>query len=260
MSNNLQFSHSGTFGDIIYSLQIVKHLGGGDYFLRLHNIDNMARETFGPNANAGDHSGEMSMEQHESLVSFMAAQPYIKSYGIYQEGQHIDHALEYSGREIVKRQGNYAWGYARAAGVNPAHHFKEFMFDPWLTVPDPIKVPGKPIIVNWLNRHRYGCQPKPPAMINLIQRGLTEMGVFVGLPNQHKDFERTFNCKIDFYPTSNVLECAQVIAGGEQFVGTQSMCLSLAVGLGKTYLCEPRKDVKPEQNECYFARPNAHYI
>jgi hypothetical protein len=36
--------------------------------------------------------------------------------------------------------------------------------------------------------------------------------------------------------------------------------LSIAIGLGKTFICEGRKDVKPEQNECYFVRPNGHYI
>lgn len=260
MTDKLQFSHSGTFGDIIYSLQIVKHLGGGDYFLRLYNIDNMARETFGPGAVAGDHSGEMTEAQHQSLISFMEAQPYINSYGTYTEGQHIDHALEYSGREIVKREGNYSWGYAKAAGVNASHRYKEFMLDPWLTVPDPIKIKDKPVVVNWLDRHRYGCQPKPEAIKQLIRRGMAEQSVFVGLPQQHEAFEKYWGVKIDYYPTKDVLECAQVIAGCEQFIGTQSMCLSIAIGLGKTYLCECRKDLAPEQNECYYVRSNAHYV
>lgn len=259
MTNKLQFSHSGTFGDIVYSLNIVKHLGGGDYFLRLHNIDNMARETFGPHANAGEHSGEMSKEQFDSLVTFMEAQPYINSFKVYN-GEHIDHALEYSGREIVKRQGNYTWGYARAAGVNPNEHYHEFMLQPWLTVPEPIRIPDKPIVVNWLNRHRYGCEAMPRGMVEMLRRGLTDVAVFVGLPHQHEAFEKHFNVKIEHYETDDVLEVAQVIAGCEQFIGTQSMCLSIAVGLGKTYLCECRKDVPPEQNECYFVRPNAHYI
>lgn len=260
MTNRLQFSHSGTFGDIIYSLQIVKHLGGGDYFLRLYNIDNMARETFGPGASAGEHTGEMTQSQHESLVSFMEAQPYINSYGAWQEGQHIDHALEYSGREIVKRQGNYSWGYAKAAGVTADHYYKEFMLDPWIVAPDPIKVKDKPIVVNWLDRHRYGCQPKPPAIQQLIRNGMAEQGLFVGLPQQHEAFQRYWGVKIDYYPTKDVLECARVIAGAEQFVGTQSMCLSIALGLGKTIICEPRKDLQPQQNECYYVRANAHYI
>jgi len=259
MNKEINFSHSGTFGDIVYSLQVVKHLKGGNYFLRLYNIDNMARETFGPNASAGEHSGEMTEQQFHSLVSFMKAQPYIKSFEVYN-GQEIDHALEYCGREIVKRQGNYAWGYSKALGINANHYYKEFMLDPWLTVNDPIKVPGKPIVINWLDRHRYGCPPKSEQMIGLIKKGLIEQGVFVGLPHQHEAFQKYWNCKIDYYPTSDVLECARVIAGGEQFVGTQSMCLSIAIGLGKTFLCDSRKDLKPEQNECYYVRPNGHYI
>jgi hypothetical protein len=258
-TENLQFSHSGTFGDMIYSLSLVKHLGGGDYFLRLHNIDHMARETFGPNANAGDHAGEMSQEQFDSMVSFMAEQPYIKSFKVYN-GEPLTHELEYLGQECARQRGNYTWSYARSVGINPLDHYNEFMLEPWLTVPDPIKIPGKPIVVNWMDRHRYGCQPKPPAMVEMMRRGLCDVGVYVGLPHQHKQFEDYFGVKIDYYPTSSVLECSQVIAGAEQFVGTQSMCLSIAIGLGKTYICESRKDIRPEQNECYFVRPNAHYI
>jgi ribonucleotide reductase alpha subunit len=98
------FSHSGTHGDLIYSLNITKKLGGGDFYLRLNNMDEMARRTFGPNATAGDHAGEMTERQFHGLTDFMMSQDYIKSWNIWK-GEHIDYALEDSGKEIVKQNG-----------------------------------------------------------------------------------------------------------------------------------------------------------
>jgi len=253
------FSHSGTFGDLIYSLNIVKYLGGGDFYLRLNNIDNMAKKTFGPHATAGDHSGEMTERQFHSLTDFMKSQPYIKSWNIYN-GEHIDYELEEAGKEITKQQSNYTMSYARFAGVDPMPNLKHFMFDPWLTVDDPIKIPNKPIVVNRVNRHLYGCEAKPANWTNFFNRGLLEQAVYVGMPHEHEWFEQNFGVKIDYYRTYDILELARVIAGCEQFIGSQSLCLSLAIGLGKTYFCECRKDMPIQNNECYFVRANGHYF
>ena len=33
------FKHSGTGGDLLYSLPLVKYLGGGEFYLHLNQID-----------------------------------------------------------------------------------------------------------------------------------------------------------------------------------------------------------------------------
>jgi len=253
------FSHSGTYGDLIYSMNIAKKLGGGDFYLRLNNMDEMARRTFGPQATAGDHAGEMTERQFHGLTDFMLSQDYIKSWNIYN-GEHIDYALEDSGKEIVKQNGNYTFAYARSVGIDPNDDYDYYMLRPWLTVKNPIKIPGKPIVVNRVNRHLYGCDPEANNWKALFNRGLSQVAVFVGHEKEHAWFEDFFKVKVQHYKTYDILECARVIAGCEQFVGSQSMCLSLAIGLGKTFLCECRKDLQPFQNECYFVRPNAHYF
>lgn len=253
------FSHSGTFGDLVYSLAIVKHLGGGDFYLRLNNMDNMAREVLGAGANAGAHSGEMTQAQFDSLTEFMTHQSYVKSWNVWN-GEPVDHALEYSGHEIIKQQGNYSWGYARAQGIDPDLHYNEFMLQPWVEVPDPIKIPGRPIVVNRINRHLYGCQIQDPNWVNFFDRGLADVGVYIGKPEEHAWFESVFGVKIPHYETKSIMDVARVIAGAEQFIGSQSMCLSLAIGLGKTFMCEARKDLPLERNECFFSRPNGFYF
>jgi hypothetical protein len=58
-----------------------------------------------------------------------------------------------------------------------------------------------------------------------------------------------------------MLELAEVIAGAEQFVGNQSVALSLAIGQGVDWVCEARKDLPIERNECYFPdHPRGDYF
>ena len=253
-----KFSHSGTYGDLIYSLAITKHLGGGDFYLRLNNMNFMAKLVLGINS-AGDHAGEMTQKQFDSLTEFMEYQPYIHSWNVYKD-ELIDYALEFSGHEIVKQNGNYAWAYARAQGINPDEHRKEFMLDPWIEIDKSIKIRGKPIVINRVNRHLYGRQIVDPGWQSLFQRGLADVAVYIGKPEEHAWFQDVFKVKVAYYETKSIMDAARVISGAEQFIGSQSMCLSLAIGLGKTFLCEARKDLPLDRNECYYVRPNAHYF
>jgi hypothetical protein len=41
------FSHSGTTGDTFCSLVAAKILGGGEFYLRLNNLENVVREKLG---------------------------------------------------------------------------------------------------------------------------------------------------------------------------------------------------------------------
>ncbi len=252
------FSHSGTFGDLIYSLAMVKHLGGGDFYLRLGDMDRMAKRVLGAGS-AGDHTGEMTQAQFDALKPFMDSLPYINKFEVYTD-QHIDHQLEEAGFTIVKQNGNYMYSYAEALGIDFYKHYKEFMYQPWLEVKDPIRVPGKPIVINRVNRHLYGCDPEAKAWREFFKKGLSDMAVYVGKESEHAWFEQSLGVKIQHYKTENILEVARVIAGAEQFMGSQSMCLSIAMGLGKTILCECRKDLPLQRNECYFIRPNVHYF
>jgi hypothetical protein len=62
------------------------------------------------------------------------------------------------------------------------------------------------------------------------------------------------------------LELAQVIQGCEQFMGNQSVALSIAIGLGKSYWCEVRKDYEQTRTphggygDTWFPRINGNYF
>ncbi|MEN6293824.1 MAG: hypothetical protein ABFD07_17640, partial [Methanobacterium sp.] len=99
-----------------------------------------------------------------------------------------------------------------------------------------------------------------------INNGLGDYAVFVGSESEHKEFESLFDVKIDYYKTKNLLELAQVIQGCEQFIGNQSVALSIAIGLGKTYRCEVRKDYESTRTphggygDVWFPRINGFYF
>jgi len=70
------FSHSGTTGDVLSSLCLVKILGGGDYYLRLNNLDSICRSIGW--GNAGRHSGRMTQRDFDTLEPLMRIQPQVK--------------------------------------------------------------------------------------------------------------------------------------------------------------------------------------
>ena len=99
-----------------------------------------------------------------------------------------------------------------------------------------------------------------------VDNGLGDYGVFVGTEQEHADFEDMFKVKITYQKTNDLLELAQVIQGCEQFIGNQSVGLSIAIGLGKSYQCEVRKDYEATKTphggygDTWFPRINGSYF
>ena len=90
------------------------------------------------------------------------------------------------------------------------------------------------------------------------------MAVFVGSPQEHLDFQHEFHVQIDYLPTSNLLELAQIIQGAEMIFANQSCALAIAIAMGKSYWCEPGSGTLHRTphggfGDCWFPRPNAIY-
>jgi len=99
----------------------------------------------------------------------------------------------------------------------------------------------------------------------LEQEHLEETAVFVGSEAEHAAFCQTYNCQVEYRPVTDMLELARLIQGCEQFMGNQSMPLSLAIGLGKTFWCEVRVDYEHIKTahgygDVWFPRANGHYF
>jgi hypothetical protein len=264
-NNNNIFMTGGSFGDSLYSLCVVKILGGGEMYVKLNAMDEGVRKLFGREPE-GYHKGRYTQKDAEMLIPLLEAQDYLTKVGIYTD-QKTTHTFEDHWKMHLLKgwQGNQTECYALTQGwdiYDPALS-KKLLLEPWLTPVDPIKIPGKPVVINRTNRYLYGCNGEQ--WVDWVSKGLGDYAVFIGTPDEHEAFEKDFNVKIEYRPIKDLLEMAQIIQGCEQFMGNQSVALCIAIGLGKTFWCETRKDWHAFKSphgwgDVWFPRINGHYF
>jgi hypothetical protein len=252
------FKHSGALGDLIYSLPVVKHFGGGSFFLHLNQMDWIGQHYYGSQP-VPFHQGRMTRADFDYMESFMLVQDYITSFGVLHKSTEITHNLDRFRPPFVGHPGNYISIYSSVFGLTPEQDIA-CQTTPWLRVSSPVQIPDRPWVIN---RSTRWIPPTPgPQWSQWMSEGLASKAVFVGLESEHDLFCQTMDCYIPWHPTRDQLELASVIAGAERFIGNQSQCLALAIGLGVEQVwCEARQDIPLDRNECYFpANPRIKYF
>lgn len=269
------FLHAGTFGDTIYAINAIKLLKGGDLFIELEGMDKLAQRMWG-GGDAGHHKGRYTKKDIEFLLPLLEHQSYISNTKIWNN-ETVDYDLRNQYTMWARRNGilenwvgNQTECYAALCGLDIHKHRSDLLINPWLEPVKPIRIPGKPVIINRTPRHVRRETFNQPLVneqwINWIENdSLTEMSIFVGTEEEHESFCKLFNCKIEYKTVSDMMELARLIQGCEQFIGNQSMPLSLAIGLGKTFWCEVRVDyenIKTQHGygDVWFPRINGHYF
>lgn len=251
-----KFKHSGTFGDLIYSLPIVKHFGGGEFYLHLNQINWIGQHYYGSEPNP-IHQGRMNQKDFEFMKDFIEQLPYITKFGTLESSTEITHNLDRFRTLFVGHPGNYIDIYATAFNIVDADIRKNIRTQPWLSTKETTTIPGRPIVINrtprWLPRTLSTKWQEWKSM------GYEDQSVFIGLPEEYQMFKDQIGWNIPYYSCKSMLDMAQVINGAELFIGNQSVALSLAIGLGKTYWVELRQDLPLDRNECYFSdNPNGN--
>ena len=251
------YRHSGTLGDLIYSLSIVKKMEPGKFLVALNNIENCVSK-YGYRAEDVDpqHKGRFTVRDYEMLRPLLQRQAYITQVGTWSRGMiepdiDLDHY-----RSVLYRtfEGNILEAYHRTFNIPFA---QEDYNTPWLTADT---ITTKPIVISRSRRYR------PPngdaAWQNMLEDfDLESNAVFVGTPTEHEDFVNQFDVKgLEYRPVQDFLELASIINGAELYAGNQGFAYSLATGLGKSTILEINKIVPQHMNECYFPRPNAQYF
>jgi hypothetical protein len=265
--NKNNFTTIGTFGDTVYSLCLMKMLGGGNLYVKQNAISDFIRNVVGW-PSAGEGEGRYTKQDIDILLPLLEAQDYLDHVAEWN-GETDDYAQMYDHWKFhvgEQWQGNQTECYALALGMNihdPAIKAK-LLFESWLTPVDPIKIPGKPIVVN--RTHRHLANSDGSGWHNWTTNRLNEYGIFIGTDAEHAAFEDQFKITIQHQKINDLLEMARYIQGCEQFIGNQSVALSIAIGLGKTYWCEIRKDfenTKTPHNgygDAWFPRINGFYF
>lgn len=255
------FSHSGTMGDTLCSMVAVKILGGGDVYLRLHNLRKMIREKVGW-PDAGRHNDKMRQIDFDQMEEFMLHQPYIHSFKVWN-GEDIDYELENAALHLETGffPRNFSNQHALANNIDPKYHIRQLQMDPWMECRTPIKIPGRPILVHRNLNYQDGNKKESETWKNFCKRGLSETGVFVGGEDEHYEFEEIYKIKIPHYKTENIMELARMIQGSEYFITSMGGPSAVALALGKTMLLETRKNETHERLEInYPYRLNIQYF
>ena len=258
--SNLAFKHSGTLGDLIYGLSVVKYLGGGDFYLHMNQIDYLSRHYYGVPAPAF-HAGRMNDQDFDFMRSFMLAQTYITKFEkMDPRTSEITHNLDNFRTAFIQHPGNYVDIYAQSNRITDPETITNLRNTAWLSVPSPKIVDGRDVVIN--RTARWIPPQLSPVWQQWHKDGMEDRAMFIGLPSEHEEFKRATGWNIPHQPTTSLLEVAEYIAGSKVFVGNQSVALSLAIGLGhQEILCEVRRDLPSEKNECFFKdRPGITYF
>lgn len=243
------YKHSGTFGDLIYSLCLAKRFGPGKFYLHLDQINWIGKHYYGSTP-APFHQNRMTEDDFYYLKDFMLRQDCIEDFQILDKDAEITHNLDRFREIFVGHPGNYIQCYAWSFNIKDPQEIQLLETTPWLTA-DQKTIKNRKIIVNrterWLpsNLSKFWTES--------LEQGWDSSAVFIGLEKEYDIFVKTTGWKDCIYqPTKNLLEWAELINGADCFVGNQSVGLSIAVGLGKPFFCEMRTDLPRERNECYF--------
>lgn len=220
----LIFHHSGDMGDVIYSLATMKALGGGVLFVSPDNKHPFPRPT----------RMQPTQEWADNFLGLVRDQEYVWA-AAYTEAMppNVDVDLNRH-RELYRVPGKEKWAtlfrlHLNAFGVDYPEN------KPWLTVSHPVCVPGKKIVVNRTMRYRNDDFP----WVELIKL-YGHLMVFVGTQEEHLNFNGLAvpHYNIPHLPTNTLTDAARLIAGSKVFIGNQSACMAVALGLNKPAIQE----------------------
>lgn len=235
------YYHSGDLGDIIYALAAIRLAGGGKLLLGPRSLRTP------PPANP------MREDQFERLQPLLESQPYISKAQFTERYPGTDTAFDlnrfrenWGDKGLRERTGisTLVRMHCHLLGVDEKFH----PGDIWLTVPNVIETG----MFTCHRSARYRSTEDDPFPWELIVKRYAKRLLFVGLPSEHAEFQRQFDCKVSFWQCVDFLEMARVIAGSNGFIGNQSFPNAIALGCGQRVA----QEVWPTSPDCVFARPN----
>lgn len=226
------FKHSGDIGDLLYSLPVVRYLGGGTLLLNPNGLPSIKID--------GSKSG-FNPELIKILLPLLEAQPYISKAGTWED-QDVDLDIDRF-RNIGVFPANLCEKILTSFGVP----FSETNLS-WITCR---KNPIAPVVFARSTRYRNQHMDYQP-----LYNTHSKNAIFVGLPFEHELFQKEVGL-IPYKPVKNFLELAEIINGSDLFIGNQSSPMALAIGLGVPFI----QEVFPGTPDCIFNnRANARYF
>ena len=234
--------HSGDAGDVIYSLAVVKALGGAAYFL---SPDCKWPFPKAPKLCAGD-----VVDSVNNIGPLAKKQDYCWSMQATMTTPQSAELDFNRFRQAYQRGGLQNWMSLLALHGMPfgVDFPRDAIVEPWLECDEPVVVPDRPIVVS--NTGRYFNAEFP--WWGVCRKYGSQM-LFVGTPHEHSLFQALVpDIPIPHHRTANLWEVARVIQGAKEFIGNQSAPMAIALGLGVNLI----QCTWPSNPNCKLLGPN----
>lgn len=182
---------------------------------------------------------------HDLIAPLALKQSYIKEAIIIDQPAKVDWASEQF-REKFYTPGETLF-QAHLNHLIKTHHIGQTFnsTEPWLEVTPSPSTKGR-IVINRTGRYR-----NPFFMWGDVVKHYRHRLLFVGLNHEWREFIGHFGY-VEFRPTGNMLETAELIAGSELFIGNQSCANAINEGLKHRSIQETDLNIP----DCVFSRAN----
>jgi hypothetical protein len=215
-TGQLNMTHSGNAGDIIYALPTIKRihkLTGAK--INLYFI--LGKPLILPNYSTHPLGNVMlNQKMADMLIPLVGLQDYINVCDVYTD-QKIDIDLDYFRAGLIHQdKGNIARWCGYITGVNPE------LWKPWLKVTPNTDFKDKIVIAR---SARYQNKTIDYRFLNKY-----DSLKFVGVESEYQEVKK-YLPKIEWVQVNDFMELARVIAGCKFFIGNQSFPYSIAEAL-----------------------------
>lgn len=232
---------SGDAGDCIFLLNILRSIPEGPHSLLIEPKDSFT---------ATGRAAEGATKLCAFIKELCLAQPYVSEVRVtepvdrpqWRSGGFRQAGLHKTTDTLLSAHLNH---YNQTQGANLAVDTTT----PWLSVSSS-KDSWNRVVIN--RTHRYN---NPHFPWGKIVGHFGPQLLFIGLPHEHLAFCDQFG-PVDYQPTADLLEMAQLIKGSDLFIGNQSCANALAEGLKHPSIQETSLAIP----DCIFKRDNAQYV
>lgn len=232
----MEISTTGDVGDLVFLLGIIRQIPDGPHTLCLRY------------GGGTKYRNSQDIQRLYDLTHpLVVRQSYFADVKIIEPSTQVDWASERfrdnglffaPGESLMQAHLN---NLIKVHGIG-----RDFSLDePWLSV-DPSPITKGRIVINRTERYRNDFFSWSDVVRHYGDRLL-----FIGLPHEHQQFCDQFG-QVEFTPTSNMLETAELIAGSDLFIGNQSCANAINEGLKHRSIQETCLWIP----DCVFGRAN----
>lgn len=228
----LNFVHYGKCGDIIYSLYVVKQLGGGNYHIVIN--DKLRKDSF------------------LRLKPLLESQPYINNVEVININEIPENYINLNKfrefpRKTIEKQ-HLIQTHIDSINLNYGYKLNNYDHSIWLYVP---KTEWKHdyIVIQRSDRYHNGTFK----YMNHIEPNLKI--IFCGTLAEYNKFQNEHkNLNIEHIIPKDFLEFAKLIRNSKYYIGNQSVGSAIAQGLSHPQIQETHhkeSNCKPDQRLIY---------